>query len=88
MTQPSHGIREGSKADRPQEEKEKERDKEEANAEEEEDSSDQEGKGPGKGRRKGRSHMVSNEGYEEDWNENGMRHGMMATGPLSYLLHA
>ena len=45
MTQPSHGIREGSKTDRPEEEKEKERDKEEANAEEEEDSSDQEGKG-------------------------------------------
>ena len=27
------------------------------------------GKGRGKGRRKGRSHMVSEEGYEEDWQE-------------------
>ena len=27
------------------------------------------GKGRGKGRRKGRSHMVSKEGYEEDWQE-------------------
>ena len=27
------------------------------------------GKGRGKGRRKGRSHMVSEEGYEDEWNE-------------------
>ena len=27
------------------------------------------GKGRGKGRRKGRSHMVSEEGYDEEWNE-------------------
>ena len=42
MTQTSHGIREGPKADRPEEEKEKETEKEGANAKEEEDSSDQE----------------------------------------------
>ena len=41
MTLNSHGIREGSKEDRPDEEKVKEREKEKAKAEEEEDSSDQ-----------------------------------------------
>lgn len=40
MTQTSHGIREGSMADRPEEEKNKEREKEGANAKEEEGSSE------------------------------------------------
>ena len=63
MTLNSHGIREGSKADRPDEAKVK--------AEEEEGSSDQ-GKEKAeerKKKRKGRSHMVSEEGYEEEWDE-------------------
>ena len=64
MTQTSHGIREGSKANISDEAKVKEGEKEKAK--EDEGSSDQ-GKGRGKGRRKGRAHMVSEEGYEEDW---------------------
>ena len=52
------------------------------------------GKGRGKGRRKGRAHMVSEEGYEEDWqeeewNENYVtaigpmiKPGMKAIGPM------
>ena len=70
MTLTTHGIREGSKADRPDEAKVKEREKEKEKAEEEEGSSDQgKGKGRGKGRRKGRSHMVNEEAFEEDWQE-------------------
>ena len=69
MTLTTHGIREGSKEDRPDEAKVKEREKEKEKAEEDEGSSDQ-GKGRGK-RRKGRSHMVSEEGHDEgdEWND-------------------
>ena len=52
MTLTTHGIREGSKEDRPDEAKVKEREKEKEKAKEDEGSSDQ-GKGRGK-RRKGR----------------------------------
>ena len=57
MTQTSHGIKEGSKANASDEAKVKEREKEKEKAEEDEGSSkSRKGKGRGKGRRKGRSH--------------------------------
>ena len=66
----THGIREGSKADRPDEAKVKEREKEKEKAEEDEGPPDQEKeKAEGKGKRRGRAHMVGEEGYEEDWQE-------------------
>ena len=83
MTLTTHGIREGSKEDRTDEAKVKEREKGKEKAEEEKYSSDQ-GKEKAKERRKGRSHMVSEEGYDM---KNGMKemNGMTPTtafGPM------
>ena len=84
MTLNSHGTREGSKADRPEEAKVKE-EKDKEKAEEEEESSDQEKeKAEEKEERKAaftwwvRKDMKKN-GMKE---MNGMVHGMMATRPL------
>ena len=40
------------------------------------------GKGRGKGRRKGRAHMVSEEGYEEDWQEEEWNENYDGIGPM------
>ena len=69
MTMNTHGINEGSKEDPPDEVKVKVKEKEKEKAEEAEDFSDQGRKGKGKGRRKGRSHMVGEEGYDDEWQE-------------------
>ena len=66
----SHGIRAGSKVDRPDEAKGKGRRKGKGKGRGgRRFFRSRKGKGRGKGRRKGRSHMVSEEGYEEEWNE-------------------
>ena len=73
MTPTSHGIREGSKANTSDEAKVKEREKGKGKGKRQrrdEDSSDQEKeKAEEKEERKGRSHMVSEEGYEDEWQD-------------------
>ena len=83
MTPTTHGIREGSKADNPDEEaKAKEREKDEAKAEEEEDFSDPEGKE----KEKEREEKEEPTWWEKMKKKNGktqktMRHGKTAIGP-------
>ena len=85
MTLNSHGIREGSKADRPEEAKVKEEEKEKEKAEGDEDSSDQ-GKGKAEKREERKAALtwwVKKDMEENGMKEmNGMNHGMKAIGPM------
>ena len=66
----THGINAGSKEDKPDEAKVKAREKEKGKGRGgRRFFKSRRFKGRGKGRRKGRSHMVGEEGYEDEWQE-------------------
>ena len=92
MTLNTHGIKEGSKEDQPDEAKVKEREKAQEKAEEVEDTyryfKPRRSKGQGLGRRKGRSHMVREKKNmkkigKKKKKKTGMIPGMKAIGPMN-----